>query len=120
MTTSYIILLTGTPSNCSECHECYFQWYWTLENISSVLEALLDRVELLIQQNYEGITVERIRMDVQELLDLLAGIRAILQSIQSSLRSSPTNNLTGLLNEVCLNYCGEMTTCKHYIAFALS
>ena len=77
-------------------------------------------MELFIQQNYEGITVERIRMDVQELLDLLAGIRAILQSIQSSLRSSPTNNLTGLLNEVCLNYCGEMTTCKHYIAFALS
>lgn len=89
---------TGTVPDCQQCHECFTEWYYRVQDIALSVGVLENRVQLLIELNYNGYTVESIMADVQELLDQLATANTTLQSITPP--TSEVEELESVLEEV--------------------
>ena len=91
-------LKIGTVPDCQQCHECFNEWYYRIQDIANAVGVLENRVQLLIELNYNGYTVESIMADVQDLLDQLAAANATLQTITPL--SSEVEELENTLEEV--------------------
>ena len=84
--------------DCTECHPCFLQWYYKIQDLSIRVAEQQSRVENLMNDYYNGYTVENIETHVQSLLDQLASTNDTLQSI--SLSTSTIQQLENILSEV--------------------
>ena len=91
----------GTVPDCTECHPCFLQWYNRIQQILDMIAILERQATSLIDDNYNGYTVEIIEADIQRLLDQLANASATLQSI--TLESSNVQQLQQTLLEVYIS-----------------
>lgn len=100
---SHCVIITtyvGQVPNCERCHDCYFQWFDIINNLTVRADSLQSTITRLITTYYNGHTEESLMAELVMLMEQLDQVNQTLSNI--TLEGSDVDVLEEILTRVCL------------------